>query len=321
MQNLANVITVSSNAPLGQVTTTLDSVHEQLRAGQIASPMAELIADLSERRESDPENWPAHVRYCLSHPVCQLLYQDPFTNRAFTKPRGYAGDAVMMDYIYGLGEAVPAAHEATPLGRAVFQYLGDRPSPKAVRFRRRLIAELIDGVADRGGSSVLAIAAGHLREVELSAAVHSGKLREFVAFDQDEASMALVEREYTRLGIRTMPGSVRQILAGNVSLGQYDFVYAAGLFDYLNESAAAALTRRMFDMTRPGGLMLIPNFLSGIEDSGYMEAVMDWKLIYRDHADMQALADVLPRNAVADCRIFNDDDDAIVFLLVRKAGE
>ena len=65
--------------------------------------------------------------------------------------------------------------------------------------------------------------------------------------------------------------------------------------------------------------MLIPNFLAGARDSGYMEAFMDWHLIYRDHADMQALVDRLPSNAVAECRIFDDDADTITFLLVAKA--
>jgi len=29
------------------------------------------------------------------------VHADPLTYRAFSKPRGYAGDAVMMDHIYG----------------------------------------------------------------------------------------------------------------------------------------------------------------------------------------------------------------------------
>jgi hypothetical protein len=47
---------------------------------------------------------------------------------------------------------------------------------------------------------------------------------------------------------------------------------------------------------------------------------MDWHLIYRNHSDMMALAGALPRNSVADCRVFDDRDDAITFLLVSKAS-
>ena len=318
MQTLTNIASTSS-APLVGYKSELDIVNEQLLAGRIARPLDELFDELLERRENDPQDWPEFAQSCLSHPVCKLLHQDPFTYRAFAKPRGYAGDAVMMDYIYGLGEAAPAALSATPLGRAIFQYMGTRPAAQAVRYRRRLLAELIDSVAERGGSSVLAIAAGHLREAELSAAAHAGKLQEFVAFDQDQASLSVVAHDYAHLGVRAVPGSVRHILAGKTKLAQYDFVYAAGLFDYLNAPIAAALTRRMFEMTRPGGIMLIPNFLTGMRDRGYMEAIMDWHLIYRTHTDMEALAAVLPSNDVADCQIFDDSEDAITYLLVAKA--
>jgi hypothetical protein len=95
--------------------------------------------------------------------------------------------------------------------------MGGRPSAKAVRYRRRLLAGLIDRVAKRGGPSVLAIAAGHLREVELSCAVQSGSLKEFVAFDQDEASLAVVAATTHVSGWRRSParsGSAEDLLPG-----------------------------------------------------------------------------------------------------------
>lgn len=306
-------------AGLSLYQTTLDAVHQRLRRGEIAPGLDDLFDDLSLRRDVDPETWSAFAAACLTHPIREFLHQDPFTYRAFSKPRGYAGDAVMMDYIYGLGEATHAAHHATPMGRAIFRYMDTRPSARAVRFRRRLIAGLIDRTAAHGGRRVCALASGHLREVELSGAMRTGQIEDFVALDQDDASLAVVARDYAHLGVRTTHGSVRQILCGKHSDGQFDFVYAAGLFDYLNGPTAAALTRRMFEMTRPGGLMLIPNFLVGVRDSGYMESFMDWRLIYRDHADMRSLADALPSSQVADRRIFDDDDDTITFLLVAKS--
>jgi hypothetical protein len=314
-------VAVLTHPPLLREESVIDGVCEQLRAGRIQGNLDELVEDLNARREEDPRDWPEYARACRRHPVCSLLHQDPFTHRAFAKPRGYAGDAVMMDYIYGLGEAREAARNATPLGRAIFQHFVEtRPSSKAVRYRRRLIAGLIDRAARRDDARVLAIAAGHLREVELSTAMQSGMIREFTALDQDEASLAVVQRDYAYLGVRTIRESVRQILCGKAKLGQYDFVYAAGLFDYLSDPVAKALTCRMFEMTRPGGMMLIPNFLTGTPDAAYMEAFMDWNLIYRNQSDMMALTADLPRSAVADCRVFDDENEAITFLLVTRAG-
>jgi hypothetical protein len=319
MQTIITTASTTTFTPF-RSTTALDLAHDELRSGRIAPALDELFNDLKTRRDEEPADWPAYARACMDHPLRTLLHQDPFTFRAFSKPRGYAGDAVMMDYIYGLGEAAPSAREATPLGRAIFQYMDGRPSAKAVRYRRRLMAGLIDRVAKRGDASVLAIAAGHLREIELSAAVQSGSLREFVALDQDENSLAVVEREYAWRGVRSVPGSVRQILARKIALGQYDLVYAAGLFDYLNPSVAAALTSRMFEMVRPGGLMLIPNFLKGARDTGYMESFMDWHLIYRDEADMWALSSGLRQQGMSECQVFDDDVDTITYLLVQKSS-
>ena len=314
-----NVTTIETPEPLLQpCRVSLDAAYDRLRHGFVAEGLAELFEDLSVQREEEPATWPAYARACLNHPVCQLLHQDPFTRRAFSKPRGYAGDAVMMDYIYGIGEARQAWDDATPIGRSILEYMSTRPSARAVRYRRKLLAELIDRAASRGGDRVFALAAGHLREVELSNAVQAGRLKEFVAVDQDEASLAVVDQDYSSLGIRAINGSVRQILNGTLNPGRFDLVYAAGLFDYLNAPVAAALTTKLFEMTRPGGTLLIPNFLEGAADTGYMESFMDWHLIYRNHSDMRSLAANLPRGEVATCEVFDDDDDTITFLAVNR---
>src|SRR5262245_61749836 len=122
MQTLDNII-ISSTTPLVHYKAALETVNEQLQDGQITLGLDDLFDDLRARREDEPETWPAYARECLNHRICNLLHQDPFTYRAFSKPRGYAGDAVMMDYIYRMGEAKEAAREATPLGRAIFQYM------------------------------------------------------------------------------------------------------------------------------------------------------------------------------------------------------
>jgi extracellular factor (EF) 3-hydroxypalmitic acid methyl ester biosynthesis protein len=309
----------SLNVPLAPGIGGLEAVYEDLCHGRIGTGLEDLFDDLSIRREDTPEAWPEFARACLHHPLRRVLHQDPFTYRAFSKPRGYAGDAVMMDYIYGLGEASSAARGATPLGREIFAHMSTRPSAHAVRYRRRLLATLIDSTASGGGDSVFALAAGHLREVELSDAVQNGQITRFVAMDQDTASLTVVARDYARLGIDAVSGSVRHILSGKTQQGTFDFVYAAGLFDYLGAPVATGLTCKLFDMTRPGGTLLIPNFKTGGRDTGYMESFMDWHLIYRNHDDMRALAAALPADGVADVEIFDDDDDTITFLLISKA--
>jgi extracellular factor (EF) 3-hydroxypalmitic acid methyl ester biosynthesis protein len=317
------VTSVSSMSPLiaGRlaVQTELDCARQRFREGQVELALDGIIQHMQNRRAQEPGAWPEYARACLDHPVRAVLHQDPFTFRAFSKPRGYAGDAVMMDYIYGLGEYEQAARNTTSLGRAIFECNRQSYGCQAVRHRRQLLARTIDECAARGGDRVLAVAAGHLREVELSSAVRSGQLRDFLAFDQDNASLAAVAQDYGHLGVRVMPGTVRHILARKLNPGQFDLIYAAGLFDYLPPPVAAALTCRMFEMTRPGGTLLIPNFLKSTREAGYMESFMDWHLIYRDHADLFALVAAVPGNWIADFRLFNDPYDTIGYLMLVKA--
>jgi len=309
---------ILASAPHRRRESILDTTAQAVHSGCFAGALDDLFDDLAGRRDDEPEGWAQYAAACREHPVRRLLHQDPFTWRAFSKPRGYAGDAVMMDYIYGLGEAASAARGATPIGAAIMRYMGTRPSARAVRYRRQLLAELIDHTAERGGDRVFALAAGHLREIGLSRAVRDGSLTEVVAVDADEASLSVVAQEYAHLGVQAVPGSVRQILAGKGPRGQFDLVYAAGLYDYLDDAVAAALTRRLFAMTRPGGTLLIPNFKVGARDTGYMESFMDWTLIYRDHAAMERLVASLPGGEVDRHDVFDDESETITFLLVSK---
>ena len=58
----------------------------------------------------------------------------------------------------------------------------------------------------------------------------------------------------------------------------------------LQEKVAVKLTSLMFRMLRPGGKVLLTNFLPTVVDAGYMESFMGWDLIYRTREDLRDLA-------------------------------
>ena len=68
-------------------------------------------------------------------------------------------------------------------------------------------------------------------------------------------------------------------------------IYSAGLYDYLPNGLARRLTRRLLQMLRPGGRLLVANFVPGGTGRGYMELFMDWSLILRNEATMRALGE------------------------------
>jgi hypothetical protein len=300
----------------------LDEVHGLFSTGHIDDGMGVLLPALQARRlELNDHAWGEFARLCLGHPLRQLLHEDPFTYRAFAKPRGYAGDAPLLDFIYGEEEGWPPP-AASAMGKDIFASTTRSSACEAVRARRALIADLVDRIAEEVPyPHLLSIAAGHLREAQLCAAVKRRRLGRFVALDSDAESLAEVQRCYGRHGVEPVAASVRQLLTHRVDLGPFDFVYATGLFDYLPLAAAQRLTGVMFQMLRPRGRLLIANFLPGILDVGYMESFMSWKLIYRDRGAMLQLAADIPQEQIREIRIVAEENQNIIFLQVTKADE
>lgn len=297
----------------------MEIILEQISNGRVNSGMARLQAALYEQRQkSTADEWRRFVKdEVLRPPLCDVLHADPFTYRAFSKPRGYAGDAVMMDYIYGYHDADAAKLSST--AARLFAFTTRTPAPQSVRFRRGVLAETIDDCASQasGPIEVVAIAAGHLREIDLSTAAKSGQAK-VVALDQDPDSLQQVSRDYSRYGVETHEASVRNLLANRARIPECDLVYTAGLYDYLPDAAAMRLTTQMFDALRPGGTLLIANFLPDIIDVGYMEAVMDWHLIYRTDEDMRSLVGQISAADVMRVDQFHDPFDNVTFLQMTK---
>ena len=125
----------------------------------------------------------------------------------------------------------------------------------------------------------MSLACGHIRELADSA-LWKSSCGELVALDQDQESLAVVRGTYPD---RVVPvcRPIRDYLSGQLDLGSFDLIYAAGLLDYLHDGALQRLLSASIDRLNPGGRLLVANFTPQIRDSGYMEAIMDWFLVYR----------------------------------------
>lgn len=222
-----------------------------------------------------------------SHPLQALVQQDPFTWRAFHKPRGYAGDAVMLDLVYR-GEP-PAA--TTTVGRSIFAATTRSRMSLSVRYRRVLLRSCIDDVVSgTNGGRILSVASGHCRELEGSLVASAAFNGEFVALDQDPLSCAEVTACTEGQRVRVIEQGVRELVSrGGSALGQFDLIYSAGLYDYLPDALARRLTERLLAMLAPGGRLLLANFVPTGSERGYMEMFMDWRLILRNEAALREL--------------------------------
>jgi hypothetical protein len=238
------------------------------------------------------------------------------------RPRGYPGDAALLDFVYKHSDADALVKAATPAGRTVFDITVNVPACQAVRHRKEILARKIDETARmHPGAEVLAVACGHLREAESSIALREGGVARFIATDQDQTSLdtAATYKETISSHIDIQNLSVRNFITTRHGLGRFDLVYAAGLYDYLDARIAARLTSSLFSLLKGGGRLLIPNFLTGVDHEAYMEAYMDWYLLYRSRAEVKAFSAMIPDQQISRTDYFEDDTGTIGYLELQRA--
>ena len=291
-----------------------------LSAAVIVDRLAGSLHNL--RKTSGAEIWKMLIPIAQAHPVREYLMQDPFTRWSAEKPRGYSGDASLLDIYYKHPAANEFIETSSELGKQIYAYTSDAASSVAGRERCEILARTVDEAAARTEKAeVLAVACGHLRESKLSQALAEGKLGRWVALDQDPTSVGIVTEENLGTAVEPVVGNVSGLMRRQYQLGTFDLVYASGLYDYLPRAIAVRLTQRLMDLVRPGGEFLFANFSDEITTDGYMETFMDWPLILRNADHMWDIVNAaVDRNKVS-VEVFYGSNRNIVYGKIRKNAE
>lgn len=222
-----------------------------------------------------------------AHELFTVCMDDPYSKRAFEKPRGYAGDAVMLDHIYK-----PTVGPLTQAGRTVHQITTKGPMGLSITYRRDLLRAVINhAVATQPGARILSVACGHARELEGSYLETENHNATFCGIDQDHESCDFVESFFAKPWLKLRRDSIRKLFSSKYDIGVFDLIYSAGLYDYLSPEVARKLTSALVERLAPGGRLLVGNFVPDCLGRGYMELVMDWKLVWRKPADLLGLFD------------------------------
>ncbi|HEY1932429.1 MAG TPA: class I SAM-dependent methyltransferase [Acetobacteraceae bacterium] len=290
-----------------------DQLEDQETIPAIWVPL--LIAAEHLRRTIGDSAWHSRLR---GHRVAMLLREDPAVAWSYRRPRGYAGDAHLIDFLYEHPSTQDEILAATSRGRTLNAMVLASAAPVAVQERRRLLGRLLDATAERvGRAEALVLACGHLREAEF--ALSLDQFDRLVALDQDRESIAEMKRCYSDIGaLVPVEASIGRMIVRPLVHGRFDLIYAAGLYDYLDDLTAVRLTHGMFSALKPGGRLLFANFCSGLVDYGFMDAFMDWRLIQRDEPEMQRLIDALPAADIARTTVFRGLNQATIYALVEK---
>lgn len=204
--------------------------------------------------------------------------------RGFLKPNGYPGDYLFLDKIY-------TNHISDNPKYSIWdEFVQENGAPNAVRNRKEYFKHLVRGKAKSTAQiDVLNIISGSGRELaELYATVPTNNIyttcveidEEAIAFSKELNKNQLDRIDYVSSNIFRYQ-----------TKASFDFIWAAGLFDYLNDKAFIKLLKRFATWQKKGGEIIIGNYNKDHNPSrNYMEILGDWHLIHRTEAQLLQLA-------------------------------
>ncbi len=317
-----------ANDALEQATITtlqeLDRAQAEFEEGREPAEVGAWVTLLLHRTRAslDVDTWRALIPAIQQHPVAAYFHEDPITRWSWEKPRGYSGDAHLLDLIYRHEKVAAEIAAATPFGRKLFEFTSHAPSSIANCDRRDILARHADEAAARKGqgAEILSFAAGHLREAECSAALRAGTIRRWVAVDQDPFSIAEIKESFAGTAVEAVSGSARELLAKRLELGSFDHVYASGIYDYLADKVAVKLTQRLLEAVKPGGTFLFANYSRPIVVDGYLETFMNWTLLLRSEEDMWRIIRESADPAEWESSVFFGHERNIAYGIMRRKG-
>lgn len=215
----------------------------------------------------------------------------------YRKPLGYAGDYVMMNYIY-------AYHDSKYLGDSTYaklinHYTCTIPVSYSNILRYRFIKNKIyNTVSQQTDTKILSIGSGSAKEI-------TDILREnkpvnhftFQALDFEPAAITYLKSDigtipdlHNKCHVNYLNYNIRDLFKDEKLLqhiGTHDMVYVAGVYDYLNDKIAARLTKTLYNVVKPGCSLTIFNISTEHEDfRGFYELFGDWTMYHRTKEDV-----------------------------------
>jgi SAM-dependent methyltransferase len=197
------------------------------------------------------------------------------------KPHGYAGDFEIIDRIYTRWVS------PDPDLARWDEYFHHHKATSAVRNRKQYFLSLLERVSKRSRSPlrVLSVGCGPARECREWLEQRDGVRFDLLDRDRRALDYAMRLNRGHEDEIRPIRGNAFRFRPDE----RYHLIWAAGLFDYLDDVAFRRLARHLFRLLRPGGLLTIGNFGPKNPSRDYME-FGHWLLRHRSQEQLYDLA-------------------------------
>jgi extracellular factor (EF) 3-hydroxypalmitic acid methyl ester biosynthesis protein len=303
---------------------------------ELKSPITPAVGSLFERFEETaskiPEDLQSIHRSYSRRQLHPIILCSPFVYRSFQKPLGYAGDYEMVNMM------LRDPFEGSSLfAKIVNLWFINSPPCEAHRNRikylvRKLGEETRRVFQEKRIARVLDMACGPAKEVQNFLAQDDlCEKAQFELLDFNDETLNytggvledLKNKHHRETRVKMVKKSVNHILKETFKPSQhsadeeYDFIYCAGLFDYLEDRICKKMMNYFYDLLAPGGLLLATNVTPSNPLQGTMESLMEWHLIYRNREQMAVLKpDLAPEGS---CAITTEVTGINIFIEVRKS--
>lgn len=248
----------------------------------------------------------------------------PLCARLQDWPRGYPGDFETVEYLCDAVNHAPV----DSIGHAIEAYALRSTAAQQHRNKVEEQAAIVARQLGETGTTVrlLSVGCGGSRDLvalrRQCVAPEALRRLDVVLNDSDEDALALSARRLATMGVtaRTLPLNVLaalRLLARERA--SFDLVVAGGLFDYLDDRAAAFAVEVCRRLLRPHGTLFFTNIAVGNPYRPWMEHVASWRLIHRTERDLHRLIghDADP-SWVVSCR--RDVSQLALLATVRRGG-
>lgn len=273
------------------------------------------------------EEWQAAHRVYVKRQLHPWVLCAPFMYRTYKKPLGYAGDYEMVNMMVR-----PPFEGPTLYAKMLNAFFLNTPPVVAHRNRIDLLTQLLvqetSRVARAGRPArILNLGCGPAWEIQQFLANSSlSNQAHFTLLDFNQETIEYTQRVLHRAReqhcrntqISLIKKSVAQFVGENrrSAAGACDLVYCAGLFDYLPDHVCRQVMRVFYEMTLPGGLVVVTNVDTYNPSRPWMDYAVDWNLLHRDS---RALASLSPPQADPETvRVVAESLGVNIFLECRK---
>jgi extracellular factor (EF) 3-hydroxypalmitic acid methyl ester biosynthesis protein len=280
----------------------------------------EIVKDLTKHE------YRTYRSYYQKH-ILSLLTLNEVNRHIYTKPFGYSGDYVTMNYIYDYYGKFPGSTSFEKLINNLTCSISI--SKSNIERKDFLKREILNEIAKNGENTMItSIASGPARElIELLEEGHIKQRTSFNLFDFEKKALAFVKQELAEISgnnkihlrVNFVNKNVVDIIRKPTVrklLSESNFIYAFGIYDYLSDIMALKLTRSLFECLRQGGRLIICNASVDKSDlRAYYEFLGEWHMVYRTKEEMARWAEGLPAREIS----FRDKpDEAYLYLIMEK---